>query len=164
MWNIVPQNYLPVFARVRMQAARTLISEEIFPHATKTGRRNYMNIRKLEKAVAVSGVFAGVLEEVLGKFRENCWKNFPESPNATNSRIWGKANLPGTLGPHCRDLVPTFRAGCFSKSTVQPSRAFLRTAFDPHTVLNREMHSETLKRGCKIGATRRLSRSAENCC
>ena len=25
----------------------------------------------------------------------------------------GKANLPGTSGPHCRDLVPTFRAGVF---------------------------------------------------
>ena len=23
----------------------------------------------------------------------------------------GKANLPGTLGQHCRDLVPTFCAG-----------------------------------------------------
>ena len=29
-----------------------------------------------------------------------------------------KANLPGTLGRHCRDLVRTFCAGCFLKSTV----------------------------------------------
>ena len=36
----------------------------------------------------------------------------------------GKANLPGTLGPHCQDLVPTFRAGCFSKSTVPAFSSF----------------------------------------
>ena len=30
----------------------------------------------------------------------------------------GKANLPGALGRHCRDLVPTFCAGCFLKLTV----------------------------------------------
>ena len=36
----------------------------------------------------------------------------------------GKANLPGTLGPHCRDLVPTFRAGCFLKSTVPAFSSF----------------------------------------
>ena len=36
-----------------------------------------------------------------------------------------KANLPGTLGRHCLDRVPTFHARCFSKSTVQPSRVFL---------------------------------------
>ena len=45
--------------------------------------------------MAVSGVFAGVLEESSGKIAP------------------GKANPPGTLGPHCWDLVPTFRAGCF---------------------------------------------------
>ena len=28
-------------------------------------------------------------------------------------RAPGKANLPRTFGRHCRDLVPTFRAGCF---------------------------------------------------
>ena len=28
-------------------------------------------------------------------------------------RAPGRANLPGTLGPHCQDLVPTFRAGRF---------------------------------------------------
>ena len=77
--------------------------------------------------MAVSGVCAGVLEE-------NCWKVpgklleiFPRIlPNATNSRIsgTGKANLPGTLGRHSRDLVPTFRAGCFSKSTVPAFSSF----------------------------------------
>ena len=39
-------------------------------------------------------------------------------------RASGKANLPGTLGPHCRDLVPTFRAGCFLKSTVPAFSSF----------------------------------------
>ena len=64
-------------------------------------------------------MFLGSVQEfcrkVPGKLRENCWKNFPESRNATilGFREPGKANLPETLGPHCRDLVPTFRAGCF---------------------------------------------------
>ena len=33
----------------------------------------------------------------------------------------GKANLPGTFGRHCLELVPTFRAGCFLKLTVGSS-------------------------------------------
>ena len=44
-------------------------------------------------------------------------------------RAPGKASLPGTLGRHCLDLVPTFRAGCFLKSRqVYPSQVFLRAA------------------------------------
>ena len=39
-------------------------------------------------------------------------------------RAPGKANLPGTLGRHCRDLVPTFRAKCFLKSTVPAFSSF----------------------------------------
>ena len=39
-------------------------------------------------------------------------------------RAPGKANLPGTFGPHCRDLVPTFCAGCFLKSTVPAFSSF----------------------------------------
>ena len=83
-------------------------------------------LRKLEKAVAVSGICSGVPEEIPGKSRENCWNMFPESRNALYSRFRapGKANLPGTLGPHCRDLVPTFRAGCFLKSTVPAFSSF----------------------------------------
>ena len=40
-------------------------------------------------------------------------------------RVPGKANLTGTLGPHCRDLAPTFRLGCFLKSTVPAFSGFL---------------------------------------
>ena len=36
----------------------------------------------------------------------------------------GKANLPGTLGRHCLDLVPTFRAGCVLKATVPTFSSF----------------------------------------
>ena len=39
-------------------------------------------------------------------------------------RAPGKANLPRTLGRHCPDLVPTFRAGCFLKSTVPAFSSF----------------------------------------
>ena len=86
----------------------------------------YLSIRKLKKAVAVSRICSGFSRKTPGNSRENCWKNFPESPNATNSRMSGtrKVNLPRTLGPHCRDLVPTFRAGCFLKPTVPAFSSF----------------------------------------
>ena len=64
--------------------------------------------------MAVSGVFAGG-----GKFRGNSGKTagkFPESRNAMNSRISGTGKS--------LDLVPTFRAGCFSKSTVPAFSSF----------------------------------------
>ena len=45
----------------------------------RVAQTQLLTLRQLEKAVAVS-VFAGVLEERSGgKFRENCWKNVPES-------------------------------------------------------------------------------------
>ena len=77
--------------------------------------------------MAVSGVFAGVLG---GKSRENSGKIAGIFfPNRQMLQILGfgapgKANLSGTLGPHCRDLVPTFRAGCFLKSTVPAFSSF----------------------------------------
>ena len=64
----------------------------------------------------VSGVCSGFLRNTRAKSRENSWKNFPASRNATRIlgfRALAKANLLGTLGRHCLDLVPTFRAGCF---------------------------------------------------
>ena len=57
-------------------------------------------------------------------------------------RAPGKANLPGTLGPRCRDLVPTFRAGCFLKSTVPAFSSFsdsgatvldIQSRYTPHS-------------------------------
>ena len=76
-------------------------------------------------------LFLGSLREfwrkVPGKFRENCWKKFPESPNATNSRIscTGKGkprrepwvHTAGTLSP------PSLR-GVFRNRQFQPSRVF----------------------------------------
>ena len=65
-----------------------------------------------------------------GKFRENsrkiAGKIFPNRQmlQILGFRAPGKANLPGTLGPHCRGLVPTFRAGCFLKSTVPAFSSF----------------------------------------
>ena len=70
------------------------------------------------------GCFWGLCGSSGGKFRENSGKIAGKIfPNRQMLQILGfqapgKANLPGTLGPHCRDLVPTFRAGCFLKSTV----------------------------------------------
>ena len=49
--------------------------------------------------MAVSGVWSGVLKENSEKSRENCWKNFPGSRNATNSGIsgTGKGKPAGTV-------------------------------------------------------------------
>ena len=69
------------------------------------------------------GSSGGKLRESSGKF---AGKFFPdrEMLQILGFRAPGKANLPGTLGPHCRDLVPTFRAGCFLKSTVPAFSSF----------------------------------------
>ena len=53
--------------------------------------------------MAVSGSVRGFSRKTPGKSRENCWKNVPESRNATNSRISGTGkgeparNLGSTL-------------------------------------------------------------------
>ena len=62
------------------------------------------------------GVCSGVPEEnsgkVPGKIAGKCFPNC-EMLQFLGFRAPGKANLPGTLGRHWLDLVPTFRAGCF---------------------------------------------------
>ena len=73
----------------------------------------------------------------LGSVRE-FWRKVPGNSGKIAGKIFpnhemlqilgfrapGKANLPGTLGPHCRDLVPTFLAGCFLKSAVPAFSSF----------------------------------------
>ena len=71
-------------------------------------------IRKLEKAVAVSGVCLGVPEENSGKVPGKIAGKY--FPNREMLQILGFQ--AGTFGPHCRDLVPTFLAGGFLKWTV----------------------------------------------
>ena len=65
-----------------------------------------------------------------GKLRESFRKSLDIfSPNREMLQILGfrapgKAHLPRTFGRHCLDLVPTFRAGCFLKSTVPAFSSF----------------------------------------
>ena len=71
-----------------------------------------------EKAVAVSRLCSGTPP---GKSRKNQWEKIVlncEMLQILGFGAPGKANLPGTLGPHCLHLVPTFRAGCILKLTV----------------------------------------------
>ena len=73
------------------------------------------------------GCVRGFPRKTPGKSREHCWIKF--YPNRKMLQILGfrapeKANLPRTLGRHSRDLVPTFRAGCFLKSTVPAFSSF----------------------------------------
>ena len=77
------------------------------------------------------GCFRGLLGGSRGKLRESPGKIagkkiFPNREMLQILGFWapGKANLLGTLGPHCQDLVPTFRAGCFLKSTVPAFSSF----------------------------------------
>ena len=76
------------------------------------------------------GHFRGLFGGSPGKLRESpekiAGKCFPnrEMLQILGFRSPGKANLPGTLGRHCRDLVPTFRAGCFLISTVPAFSSF----------------------------------------
>ena len=69
---------------------------------------NY-KVRKLEKAVAVSGVFSGLLHENSGESRENSWKKFP--------------NLGSTLPRPCPHLPCAFVF--VSLSTVPAVSSFL---------------------------------------
>ena len=90
-------------------------------------RRNYR-----ENAHTKSANFEGRLSEthllgrpllftserkVPGKFRENCWKIFPESPNATNSWIsgTGKGKPAGNLGSTLPGPCPHLPCGVFSE-------------------------------------------------
>ena len=52
------------------------------------------------------------LGSVQGFPRKTCWKNVPNRKmlQILGLRAPGMVNLPGTLGRHCLDLVPTFRA------------------------------------------------------
>ena len=76
------------------------------------------------------GCFRGLFGGSPGKLRESpgkiAGKFFPdrEMLQILGFRAPGKANLPGTLGRHCRDLVCTFRAGCFLKLTVPAFSSF----------------------------------------
>ena len=61
--------------------------------------------------MAVSGISSGVPQENSGKIMGRLLEKY--IPNCEMLRILGfrapgKANLPGTLGRHCLDLVPTF--------------------------------------------------------
>ena len=88
-------------------------------------------LRKLEKAVAVSGVSSEVPEENSRKGPGKiAGKIFPNRKRLQflGFRAPPKANLPGTLGRHCLDLVHTFRAFFFFSFEIdssRPSRVFL---------------------------------------
>ena len=85
---------------------------------------------EIQKTREGCGCLRGLFGGPRGKLRESpgkiARKLFPnrEMLQIPGFRAPGKANLPGTLGPHCRDLVPTFRAGCFLKSTVPAFSSF----------------------------------------
>ena len=86
-----------------------------------------LTLRKLEKAVAVSGVCLGVPEENSGKAPGNSWKCLAGAPNAVNSRISGtrKGKPAGNLGSTLPGPCPQVPCGAFLKSTVPAFSSFL---------------------------------------
>ena len=87
-------------------------------------------LTKDQKTREGCGCFRGLFGGSPGKLRESPGEiagNFflnREMLQILGFRASGKANLPGTLGRDCQNLVPTFRAGCFLKSTVPAFSSF----------------------------------------
>ena len=72
-----------------------------------------MGVHPIQKTREGCGCFWGFLQEF--------WRKFPESRHALNSRIsghWERETCRKHWVHTALDLVPTFRAGCFAKSTV----------------------------------------------
>ena len=83
--------------------------------------------RKLEKAVAVSGVCSGVLEENSRKVPGKLLENFSRIAKCCKFQDFGhrERQTCRELWAHTADnLVPAFRAGCFLKSTVPAFSSF----------------------------------------
>ena len=84
------------------------------------------------------GCFRGLFGGSRGKLRESpgklAGKIFPKRQmlQILGFRAPGKANLLRTLGRHGLDLVPTFRAGCFLKSTVPAFSSFSELGAPSH--------------------------------
>ena len=76
--------------------------------------------------MAVSGVCLGVLQENSRKVPGKLLVKFCRIAKCTNSMIsgTGKGKPAGNLGSTLPDLVPTFRAACFLKSTVPAFSSF----------------------------------------
>ena len=76
----------------------------------------------------VSGVSSGAPGGIPGKLREKCWKTFPESRNATNSRLWstGKGKPAASLGStQSWTLTQPSVQDVFWNRQFQPSRVFV---------------------------------------
>ena len=91
--------------------------------------------RQSQKTREGCGCFRGLLGASQGKLQESPGKiagkifSNREMLQILGFRALGKANLRGTLGRHCRDLVPTFSEGpsvrgVFWNRQFQPSRVF----------------------------------------
>ena len=72
------------------------------------------------------GSVRGFARKTSGKSQENCWKNCPELPNATNSRIsgTGKGKPAGNLGSTLPGPCPP--PSVFFYRQFQPSRVLLK--------------------------------------
>ena len=139
--------FFPFFGGLRLQGTEKLPSlpgnwnsnfsqgllEGTCAHGIRRGRPTHcacFTRLQVQKTREGCGCFWSLCGSSGGKFRENsgkiAGKFFPNSQmlQILGFRAPGKANPPGTLGPHCRDLVPTFPAGCFLKSTVPAFSSF----------------------------------------
>ena len=97
------------------------------PTDARTLSMFYAKFRKLEKAMAVCGMRSGVAEENSGKVPGKLLEKFcpkHEMLHILGFRAPGRQTCREPWVDTARDLVPTFRAGCFSKSTVPAFSSF----------------------------------------
>ena len=102
---------------VDFQEAKRPLGTKSAKRPIKVGKRPIKEGKRPFKAMVLVGISVSFL---MGCFRTPpLWgKTAPLNRPIKRSMIQilglrapGNANLPGTLGPHCLDLVPTFRAG-----------------------------------------------------
>ena len=98
--------------KISFRLHKRMLSELISHSECSISSKQSENSRRL-------WLFPGSVQEfcrkVPGKLRENCWKNFPESRNATNSRIsgTGKGKPAGNLGSTLPGPCPHLPCGVF---------------------------------------------------
>ena len=91
-------------AMFSLHALQGLVSETFLTYAENSGRKFCQKFEDFSgnsrRLWLFPGSVRGFPRKTPGKSRENCWKIFPESRNATNSRILGtgKGKPAGNLG------------------------------------------------------------------
>ena len=96
----------------------------LFPNPSA---RHHFIVLFYQKTREGCGCFWGLSGSSGGKFRENCWKNLSRIAKCYTFWVFGHREKQTCWKNWVHtglDLVPTFRAGCFLKSTVPAFSSF----------------------------------------